>query len=265
MAKEYWLKFETGNPVTLGLAPTFTVFKSWTGGAVSPPGITQPLASYGLYRFEFAPSFSIIFVCDGATSALSSANRYIVGSLDPLDSLDERLSEVGSTLVAVGNTAIALGTTAVALGTTHVAQGTTIIALGTTAVALGATAVAIGTTGLAVGTTALAFGLTNSVMGVTLTGYASTIYGYGVSIYAQGASAGLGAEILNRIGTTASSFGSTGTDPGDVYGFLKRLQELQEGQASFDKTTGIWQIQTRGATTLRSRTLLNSASSVTKT
>lgn len=273
MAKEYWLKFETGNPTTLGLAPTFTVFRSWTGGAVSPPGITQQLASYGLYRFEFAPSFSIVFVCDGATSSLTNANRYVVGTLDPLDSVDERLAEFGSTLVAIGTTGVALGTTMVAIGTTHVAQGTTLIAIGTTNIALGTTSVALGTTSIALGTTAvaigstgLAFGQTNAVMGLTLLGYGLTLLGYGTSIYAQGQSGGANfTDLLNRIGTTASSFGTTSVDPGDMFGFLKRLQELQEGQASFDKSTGTWLIQTRGATLLRSRTLSNSASSVTKT
>jgi hypothetical protein len=175
MAKEYWLKFGTGNPAdTSGLSPTFIIFRSWTGGVVPPPGITQPIASFGLYRFEFTPSFPIVFVADGATTGLSTSNRYLTGSLDPLDLVDERISEIGSTLLGVGS-------------------------------------------------------------------------------------------VADVIGTTASSYGTTGVDPGTVMGYLKRLQELQEGDASFNKTTGVWQIQTRGGTLLQSKTLTNTASAVTKT
>lgn len=242
MAKEYWLKFETGNPVTLGLAPTFTVFKSWTGGNVTPPGITQQFASVGLYRFEYSPSFSIVFVVDGATTSLTSANRYIVGSLDPLDSVDERLQEVGSTLIAVGNTAIALGTTGIALGTTSVAQNATLLLYGATILT---TVVAIRDTQLPA--------LSSQIAGVGNTGAA----------LGNTSIANL-VDLQTRIGTTASSFGSTGTDPGDLYGFLKRAQEFNEGNSSFDKSTGIWQIKTRGSTLIQQKTLTDSASTVTK-
>ncbi len=220
MAKQYWLKFGTGNPTdTSGLNPTLTIFRSHTGGVLSAPGITQPIASYGLYRFEYTPSFPIIFVADGATTGLAAASRYLVGTLDPLDLLDERMNES----LALGTTAVALGTTSVAIGTTQVGQG------------------------------------------VTLLGYASTLLGYGVSIYAQGSSAGSDVtEVLNRLGTTASSFGTTGVDPGTVMGYLKRVQENQEGNASFNKSTGVWQIQTRGGTLLREKTMTNAANSVTK-
>jgi hypothetical protein len=183
MAKEYWLKFGTGNPTdTSGLSPTLTIFRSWTGGVLVAPGITQPIASYGLYRFEYTPSFPIVFVADGATTGLSAASRYLSGTLDPLDLVDERLSEVGTTLLSIG--------------------------------------------------------VSNTV---DLT------------------------PILDRLGTTASSFGSTSVDPGTVYGFLKRLQELQEGDASFNKTTGVWSIQTRGGTLLQEKTVTNGANTVTKT
>ena len=219
MAKEYWLKFGTGNPSdTSGLSPTLSIFRSWTGGVLTAPGITQPIASYGLYRFEYTPSFPIVFVADGATTGLTAANRYLTGALDPLDLVDERLQEVGSTLLGVGSTLAAVGLTLIP------SQGLSLIA-----------------------------------QGLTLTGY-------GVSIYAQGQSGVANfTEVLARLGTTASSYGSTSVDPGDVYGYLKRLQELQEGDSDFNKTTGTWQIETRGGTLLREKTLTNSASAVTKT
>lgn len=165
MAQEYWIKFGSGNAsLTTGLSPTFVLFNSWTGGAIAAPGITQPISGYGLYRFEYSPSFSIVFQCDGATTGLINADRYITGSLNPSSSVDERLN-----------------------------------------------------------------------------------------------------DILADIGTTASSFGSTSVDPGTLYGYLKRLQEFMEGNASFNKTTGVWDIYSRGSSTLlREKTLLNSAGNASK-
>lgn len=240
MAKEYWLKFGTGNPAdSSGLAPTFIIFRSWTGGVVSPPGITQQIASYGLYRFEFTPSFPIVFVADGATTGLTDANRYLSGTLDPLDLVDERLAEVGSTVLAVGATLSSLGLTLIP------SQGLSLMGFGNTLVGIGTT---------------------HTGQGVTLLGYASTLLGYGASIYAQGQSGFAdGTEILARLGTTASSFGTTSVDPGTVYGYLKRLQEVQEGDASFNKTSGVWSIQTRGGTLLQEKTVTNAANTVTKT
>lgn len=211
MAKEYWLKFGTGNPEsTSGLSPTFTLFGSWTGGLVSAPGITAPFPSLGLYRFEYTPSFPIVFVADGATTGLSAANRYLTGSLDPLDLVDERLSEVGTTLLGVGSTLADIGLTLLP------SMGQTLVGIGNTVASIG---------------------LSNIV---DLT------------------------PVLTLIGTTASSIGSTGVDPGDMMGYLKRLQELQEGDADFNKTTGVWQIESRGGTLLREKTLANTASAVTK-
>lgn len=213
MAKEYWLKFGTGNPAdTAGLSPTFIQFRSWTGGTVSPPGITQPIATCGLYRFEYTPSFPIVFVADGATTGLSSANRYLTGSLDPLDLVDERLAEVGSTLLGTGSTLAAIGLTQIP--------------------SLGASLTALGVTN-----------------GFNIVNIGTTIASFDLSV----------------LGTTASSFGSTSVDPGTVMGYLKRLQELQEGDASFNKTTGVWSIQTRGGTLLQEKTVTNGANTVTKT
>lgn len=74
-----------------------------------------------------------------------------------------------------------------------------------------------------------------------------------------------GVTITANIGTTASSFGATNVDPSTLYGYLKRLQEWNEGDASFNKSTGQWEISSRGASTLlRVKTLTNATSLVTK-
>ena len=67
------------------------------------------------------------------------------------------------------------------------------------------------------------------------------------------------------IGSTASTIGSTTTDPGDLMGHMMRNQERWEGLANFDKSSGIWSIQTRGGTTIFARTLSNTSALVSKT
>ncbi len=63
-------------------------------------------------------------------------------------------------------------------------------------------------------------------------------------------------EIDLTLGYTASSFGSTNVDPGDVFGMLKRNQENQEGNATFLKSSGVWSIFSRGSSSLLSTKVL---------
>lgn len=71
------------------------------------------------------------------------------------------------------------------------------------------------------------------------------------------------------IGTTASTFGTSSVDPSTVFGYLKRIQELLEGDNVFTASSGVWQMFNRasnGTTTLlRTKTVSNPGSSVTKT
>jgi hypothetical protein len=96
MAKSYGLQFGSGNPASkTGLSPTFTTFADWaTGSSTAAPGVTEIPAGSGLYRFIYGPTNTIIFVADGGPS-LASDDRYIVGSLDPIQVVDERLGTVG--------------------------------------------------------------------------------------------------------------------------------------------------------------------------
>ena len=74
------------------------------------------------------------------------------------------------------------------------------------------------------------------------------------------------AVVDQKIGASVDSFGSTSVDPTSVYGLLNRIQEILEGDANFSKSTGIWTLYNRGSTTiLRTKTLTNSVSTVTKT
>jgi hypothetical protein len=112
--------------------------------------------------------------------------------------------------------------------------GTTLVAIGTTSVALGTTSVALGTTAVALGT----------------------------SILAQGQS--LSVSVIG-IGSTASSFGTSATDPVDLFGYMKRIQENLEGNQTFYKASGALTIFSRGSSyTLASKTIANSTSLVVK-
>lgn len=211
MAKNYLVVFGSGSPATnTGLAPTFTVFKTTPGGTnATPPGITEIPTATGLYYFTYGPTNTIGFVIDGATTGLSSSNRYVPGVLDPADAIDEQLSQVGSSMIA---------------GFTYLGSS-----------------IMLGLTGLG---QSLAFGFTS--IGQSL------IFGF--------------TSIDAKIGATTSSFGTTSTDPGTVFGYLKRALEFNEGNSTFAKSSGVWSILSRGSSTqIASKTLADSAGTVTKT
>jgi hypothetical protein len=267
----YLLQFGTGDPRTFtGLAPTFLIFKDKDGTNVTPPGITEVPSSTGLYYFAWGTTTNIAFLADAATTSPGTSNRYIAGMLDQAD----RIAEIGASLAALGTTSVALGTTNVALGTTNVALGTTNVALGTTAVswgsALGSTLVATGSTLVAIGNTSIAYGGTNSANIVNM---GATHVAVGNSLVALGnTSVAIGTTILSvinglslSIGTTASIIGDSTHDPVDLFGYLKRVSELLQGQQRFAKGTGALSMYERsGVTLLASRTVTNNASLVIK-
>jgi hypothetical protein len=68
-----------------------------------------------------------------------------------------------------------------------------------------------------------------------------------------------------KVGTVSDSFGSTATDPTTVIGWLKRNQEFNEGNAVFTKSTGVWDVYTRGSSTLlMEKSLTNTTTAATK-
>lgn len=250
MAKSYSMRFGSGDPRTLtGLSPTFLIFVRLTDGAtIAPPAITESATSWGIYQFAYGTTQPIAFLVDAATTSPGVGGRYITGQIDPAD----RVDEYGNTLIAYGLTGIALGTTGVALGATNVALGTTSVALGNTAVAIGtnqgATLVAIGnTSGFGAAQGSSIYALEQAI--------ASTLLVVG----------GIGASIMTAIGSTASLIGDSTHDPVDLFGYLKRIAELEQGQETFVKGTGVLTMLDRtGATTLVTRTITNSASLVLK-
>lgn len=103
-------------------------------------------------------------------------------------------------------------------------------------------------------------------LGSTLVGIGNTSIAYGGSIYASVQNIGLTLTgSVGGIGTTASIIGDQNTNPGDLFGYLKRISELIQGQEQFIKGAGTLTMFDRtGATTLAVRTITNNASLVIK-
>lgn len=196
--KTYWVRFGNGDPRTYaGLAPTFLLFYNSAGSAISPPSIAEIAASSGLYTFAWGTTLSMGFLIDAATTSPGTIGRYVTGSLDPSDLIDQ----YGTSLIALGTTSVALGTTSVALGTTSVSWGsansTALTNQGSTLVGIGNTGIALGTTGVALGTTSVSWGSANNT---AITNQGSTLVGIGNTAIALGTTG-------VALGTTAVSWG----------------------------------------------------------
>lgn len=236
--KNYTVGFGSGDPRGFtGLAPTFLSFYNLaTGTTNAPPSIAETIAGKtGIYTFAYGVTQPISFLIDAATTSPGANGRYVFGQIDPAD----RADEYGNTLIAYGLTNIALGTTSIAaignLGSTLMAQGTTLVAQGSTLVGQGITLIAQGATIVAIGNTLSAIGSTNSAF-------------------------------FGLIGDNSSSYGSTSMDPTTVFGFLKRAQEMSEGNQTYVKATGILDFYSRGSTTLlREKTIVDTSTSTAKT
>jgi hypothetical protein len=211
--KNYYLQFGSGDPRTYaGLSPTFLIFRLADNTSVTPPGITCVGPSTGIYTFSWGTTTSIAFLADAATTSPGSTGRYVTGSLDPVD----RMDEVGTSLVAIGTTNAGVGLTALGYGVSIYAQGTTIAAISTTLLATSAANVSL-------------------------------------------------VPLVGLIGSTASSFGTTATDPADFFGYMKRFQELLEGANAYNKASGVLSLYSRGSSVmLRQLTITNSVSTVIK-
>jgi hypothetical protein len=104
MSKTFFFKFGTGNPATnTGLSPTFLQFYDQNGVTLAPPAISEGLTLSGVYKFSYTPTLGIVFVIDGATTGLLTANRYVTASLDPILTIDQQVNNTTFGLSAIGN------------------------------------------------------------------------------------------------------------------------------------------------------------------
>lgn len=289
MAKTYLMQFGAGDPRTFtGLSPTFLIFMNMSNGAtLVAPSISESLTGSGFYQFGYGVTQPIAFLADAATTGPGTAGRYVTGQIDPND----RADEYGNTMIALGVTNLAIATTI--NSTVNVITNITGGTLATGQINIGTTLVAIGNSLFALGNSSAAMGNSISAMGITLSGtlgainamgnslnvMGSTLLGIGNTVSAIGQSnavlsvgttlVAIGntlSGLVSFVGTTASSFGSTGTDPSTIFGFLKRSQEIQEGDQIYTKASGLLDYYSRGQTTLlREKTISDTSTSTSKT
>ena len=287
--KNYTVVFGTGDPRgQTGLSPTFLQFWNLSSGTTNaPPSIAETVVGKtGVYTFSYGTTQPIQFLIDAATTSPGANNRYVVGQIDPSDRADEygtTLTAIGFSNLVYGSSLYAYGTTLTAIGYSGLVYGSSLFAQGTTLTAIGFSNLVYGSSLLAQGTTLTAIGFSNLVYGSSLTAQGVSLTAQGVSLAAQSVSLmaqgvsmiaqgvtityiGQSGGLFSLIGSpTASSFGSTSIDPTDMFGFLKRAQEMAEGNQIYTKATGVLDFYNRGSSTLlREKTISDTSANTTK-
>jgi len=110
------------------------------------------------------------------------------------------------------------------------------------------------------------YGQTSAAVGATTLARLSTIITNDAAF--GGSFSGLASTLSTLssfVGTTASAFGDSSTQPATLFGFMKRVQENLEGDSTYVKGTGVWTVTDRaGLTTIATKTITDSGSTVTK-
>lgn len=260
MSRDYWFAFGGGTAsIYSGLQPTFITFMNDSGSGIVAPGITE-IASKGLYLCQYAATQTIVFTLDGFTTSMAATDRFINGVFDPYDLFGATLNAVyvqgiTNTSYSLSNQSLqfAFGFSLTAIGNTNTAIGMSIAAQGISITAQGVSITAQGVTNIAYWGY---FGSSFTAQGTTLVGIGGAVNSIGFSLSSIGLA----------IGTTASSYGSTSVDPVDLYGFMKRCQEFNEGNKTYTKATGLLDYFIRGgATLLREKTVSDSSTNTTTT
>lgn len=93
MSKTYFVSFNTVGPANqyAGLSPTFTTFITEFGALLPSPSIAEVGSSTGMYVFRYTPSTTqaIVFEVDGGSVITAIADRYVDGTLDPIQAVDQ--------------------------------------------------------------------------------------------------------------------------------------------------------------------------------
>jgi hypothetical protein len=246
MSKTYWLRFGSASPAsTTGLFPTLTVFSSEGLTALAAPGITETPASSGLYRFIYGTTTSVVFVADGGAT-LASTDRYVVGVLDPIQSVNEVVNGIGSTLGSMGSTQLALGTTQVAMGATVSTILSEVLALGSSQ--------------LIIDSKIDSLGVSMVNMGITLVSIGDTLAAIDISSVSATLS-----HVATQIGFVTDGPGDNVTVPSTVLGLLSRAGHAFEGDQTYDKLTGSYSMYDRtGATLLASKAMGDTATQTSR-
>jgi len=110
--KNYFLTFGAGDPRNYsGLAPTFLIFVDATNSqTIAPPGISEVLSGSGIYTFQWGTTHPMAWLVDAATTSPGPTGRYVSGSCDPVDRVDEQNATIIVTVSGIGSTASSFGT-----------------------------------------------------------------------------------------------------------------------------------------------------------
>jgi hypothetical protein len=264
MPRDYWFTFNVLPSSAASLAPTFISFINSSGQTIAPPTITETYAGSGFYKASYHATQTIAFLLDGATTGLPSINRYITGVFDPQDMFGNSLISIGTSLTALGNTLIFWGASNNALGSTILAW---VINTGTSLTAQGVSITAQGVSLTAQGNTLIFWGASNNALGSTILSWVmntgTSLSSQGTSIIAMGNTLSV---LASYVGSTASSFGDSGTDPATVFGYAKRVVEFLEGNQVYTKSSGGLVFSSRGSSyTIASKTVSDTSSTTSKT
>jgi len=91
--KTYWIQFGSGDPSAYtGLSPSLSIFSAQGLTAITGPAISEAPVGSGFYKFQYGPTLPIVFVADGG-SVLAAADRYVTGTLDPVQAVDEKIGD----------------------------------------------------------------------------------------------------------------------------------------------------------------------------
>lgn len=292
MAKTYFFKFASGNPsVNSGLSPTMIYFFNQSGTTLAAPAITEALAGSGIYKFTYTPTLGIAFTIDGATTGIANSDRYVTAALDPIQTIDQPINDsvLGLSALATGviNGLIpgyslqVAGYSLSVLGYSNLLAGESLLLVGYSNLIMGYSNLLAGESLLLVGYSNLISGYSTEIAGysIQIAGYSTQIAGYSTQI--AGYSTIIGgisniilsvsltltgsSQIMALIGSTLDSWGSSSTDPGTLYGFMKRTLEFNEGNSTYTKSSNSWQIYTRGTSLLITKTLTDTSTTTTKT
>lgn len=232
MAKTFFFKFGSGNPATnTGLSPTLIYFYDQSGTTLVAPSVTEALTGSGIYKFSYTPTLAIAFVADGATTALTNADRYVTAALDPVQTMDQPINDstlgVSAMATKIINGLVPGYSLEIAGYSIQIAGYSTQIAGYSTQIA---------------GQSSIISGI--SLLSTQLSGISLTLAG---------------------IGTVSDSYGGVGIDPTTLFGFMKRTLEFNEGNQTYTKLSNSWLISTRGSSQLITKTLTDTQLQTAKT
>lgn len=133
MSTQYVVQFGSGNPtLRTGLTPTFVQFRTVSTGATALPPSIAEISNIGLYQFVYGPTVAISFVLDGGAAITDSGIRFLSQQLDPAQTIDVAVANLGTTTVAMGNSLSILGGSLSIMGNSMNIMGTSIVAMGVT-------------------------------------------------------------------------------------------------------------------------------------